>query len=116
MREAVLSHPNVKGVVDPLRCTWRQKQILVNAHVKLDDKRTAAKIEEKIMRAEPKVDMIFLVAASVTDMAAKEPRLRAYRIGYYSRFQIPYSKSGISNQGSSIWNLKFEIWNLKFEI
>jgi cation diffusion facilitator family transporter len=76
MREAVLSHPNVKGVVDLLTMHMAPKQILVNAHVNLDDKLTAAEIvqtiaeiEEKIKQAEPKVDMIFLEAASVTDTA-----------------------------------------------
>lgn len=80
MREAVLSHPNVTGVVDLLTMHMAPKQILVNAHVNLDDKLTAAEIiqtiaeiEEKIKQAEPKVDMIFLEAASVTDTAPKEP-------------------------------------------
>ncbi|MGB7210521.1 MAG: cation diffusion facilitator family transporter [Pyrinomonadaceae bacterium] len=80
MREAVLSHPNVNSVVDLLTMHMAPKQILVNAHVNLDDKLTAteivqtiAEIEEKIKQAEPKVDMIFLEAASVTDTAPKEP-------------------------------------------
>jgi cation diffusion facilitator family transporter len=80
MREAVLSHPNVKGVVDLLTMHMAPKQILVNAHVNLDDKLTAteivqtiAEIEEKIKQAEPKVDMIFLEAASITDTAPVKP-------------------------------------------
>jgi cation diffusion facilitator family transporter len=80
MREAVLSHPNVRGVIDLLTMHMAPKQILVNAHVNLDDKLTAAEIvqtiaeiEEKLKQAEPKVDMIFLEAASVTDSAPAEP-------------------------------------------
>jgi cation diffusion facilitator family transporter len=79
MREAVLSHPNVRGVVDLLTMHMAPKQILVNAHVNLDDKlsaaeivQTIAEIEEKLRQAEPKVDMIFLEAASVTDNAPAE--------------------------------------------
>jgi divalent metal cation (Fe/Co/Zn/Cd) transporter len=75
-----LSHPNVKGVVDLLTMHMAPKQILVNAHVNLDDKLTAteivqtiAEIEEKIKQAEPKVDMIFLEAASITDTAPVKP-------------------------------------------
>lgn len=80
MREAVSSHPNVRRVVDLLTMHMAPKQILVNAHVNLDDKLTAgeivqtiAEIEEKLKQAEPKVDMIFLEAASVTDEAPAEP-------------------------------------------
>jgi len=79
MREAVLSHPNVRGVVDLLTMHMAPKQILVNAHVNLDDKlsaaeivQTIAEIEEKLRQAEPKVDMIFLEAASVTDNVPAE--------------------------------------------
>ncbi len=55
------------------------KQILVNAHIDLKDELTNAQIvetvrevEEEIKRAEPKVDMIFLEAASLTDSDVKE--------------------------------------------
>jgi len=79
MREAVMSHPNVKGVIDLLTIHMAPKQILVNAHVNLDDKLTAAEIvqtvaeiEQKLKQAEPKVDMIFLEAASVTDSTPAE--------------------------------------------
>lgn len=80
MREAVLSHPNVKDVVDLLTMHMAPKQILVNAHVSLSDELTAgeivqtiAEIEAMIKQAEPKVDMIFLEAASVTDQTPTEP-------------------------------------------
>jgi cation diffusion facilitator family transporter len=80
MREAVLSHPNVKGVVDLLTMHMAPKQILVNASVVLNEELTAAEIvqtvreiEGKLKQAEPKVDMIFLEAASVTDQKSSEP-------------------------------------------
>lgn len=80
MRSAVLSHPNVRSVVDLLTMHMAPKQILVNAHVNLSDELTAgeivqtiAEIEERIKQAEPKVDMIFLEAASVTDTTPQAP-------------------------------------------
>ncbi|MGD9560684.1 MAG: cation diffusion facilitator family transporter [Pyrinomonadaceae bacterium] len=80
MREAILSHPNVRGVIDLLTMHMAPKQILVNAHVDLKDSLTSgeivetiAEIEKKLKEAEPKVDMIFLEAASVTDTTPSEP-------------------------------------------
>ena len=92
MRKAVLPHPNVKGVVDLLTMRMAAKQILVNAPVDPDTELTAAaivrinaEIEEKLNRAGPKVDMIFLEAASVR-----------------SRFQIQDPEHEILNLESGI--------------
>ena len=53
---------------------------LVNPHVNLNDElssedvvRTVAEIEKRIKKAEPKVDMIFLEAASLADTDVKDP-------------------------------------------
>ncbi len=80
IRAAINSHPNVNQVVDLLTMHMAPKQILVNAHVNLnadlagnDVVRTVAEIEERIKQAEPKVDMIFLEAASLTDTDVKDP-------------------------------------------
>lgn len=54
------------------------KQILLNAHVNLKNDLTnkqldaVGEIEAKINEAEPKVDMIFLKTASLTDSSVKE--------------------------------------------
>ncbi len=80
IRAAINSHPNVNQVVELLTMHMAPKQILVNAHVNLDDEltgddvvRTVAEIEERIKQAEPKVDMIFLEAASLADTDVKDP-------------------------------------------
>ena len=55
------------------------KQILVNAHVSFKDDltntqiiETIAEIEERIKKAEPKVDMIFLETAGLKEKKKKE--------------------------------------------
>ncbi len=80
IRAAINSHPNVNQVVELLTMHMAPKQILVNAHVNLNDElkgddvvRTVAEIEARIKQAEPKVDMIFLEAASLTNTDVKDP-------------------------------------------
>ena len=68
--KAIESHPNVERVVELLTMHLAPKQILINAHVKMrDDLRTEQivqtieEVEDRIKKAEPKVEMIFLEAA-----------------------------------------------------
>ena len=70
IREAIEGHPNVERVVELLTMHLAPKQILINAHVKFRDNlvtsdilKSIEQIEERIKRAEPKVEMIFLEAA-----------------------------------------------------
>jgi cation diffusion facilitator family transporter len=70
IKQAIESHPNVENVVELLTMHLAPKQILINAHVHLrhdlvttDVVKSIAEIEERIRRAEPKVEMIFLEAA-----------------------------------------------------
>jgi cation diffusion facilitator family transporter len=70
IKKAIESHPNVERVVELLTMHLAPKQILINAHVKLKDNlvtgdilKTIEEIEERIKRAEPKVEMIFVEAA-----------------------------------------------------
>jgi cation diffusion facilitator family transporter len=70
IKQAIESHPNVENVVELLTMHLAPKQILINAHVKLrenlvtgDILQCIEEIEERIKRAEPKVQMIFLEAA-----------------------------------------------------
>lgn len=70
IQSAIESHPNVERVVELLTMHLAPKQILINAHVKLqpdlstsDIEKAIIEIEERIKRAEPKVEMIFLEAA-----------------------------------------------------
>jgi cation diffusion facilitator family transporter len=70
IQQAIESHPNVESVVELLTMHLAPKQILINAHVKLrsglvtgDIEKSIEEIEERIKRAEPKVEMIFLEAA-----------------------------------------------------
>lgn len=79
IRSAINSHDNVNQVVELLTMHMAPKQILVNAHVNLKDElngseivETVAEIEKMIKQAEPKVDMIFLEAASLTESDVKE--------------------------------------------
>lgn len=74
IRNAVKSHPNVNTVIELLTMHLAPKQILVNAHVNLKETltnaeiiQTIAEIEQKIKEAEPKVDMIFLETAGITE-------------------------------------------------
>ena len=70
IKQAIESHPNVESVVELLTMHLAPKQILINAHLKLrpdllttDVVKSIEEIEERIKRAEPKVEMIFLEAA-----------------------------------------------------
>jgi len=78
IRNAVKSHPNVNEVIELLTMHLAPKQILVNTHVNLKNGltneqivETIAEIEEKIKEAEPKVDMIFLETAAITEKKPK---------------------------------------------
>jgi cation diffusion facilitator family transporter len=86
IKQAIESHPNVEHVVELLTMHLAPKQILINAHVKLrEDLRTGdieqsiLEIEDRIKRAEPKVEMIFLEAARGTQ--ADEHQAVAEHIG-----------------------------------
>jgi len=70
INQAIESHPNVDRVVELLTMHLAPKQILINAHVKLKQglvtselERTIEEVEDRIKKAEPKVEMIFLEAA-----------------------------------------------------
>ncbi|HJT67267.1 MAG TPA: cation diffusion facilitator family transporter [Pyrinomonadaceae bacterium] len=70
IKQAIESHPNVERVIELLTMHLAPKQILINAHVQLrpnlvtgDIERSIAEIEDRIKRAEPKVEMIFLETA-----------------------------------------------------
>jgi len=70
IRRAIEGHPNVERAVELLTMHLAPKQILINASVKLRDhlvtgdiEQTIEEIEERIKRAEPKVEMIFLETA-----------------------------------------------------
>ena len=78
IRDAIKSHPNVNQVVELLTMHLAPKQILVNAHVSFRDDltntqiiETIAEIEEKIKKAEPKVDMIFLETAGLKEKKSR---------------------------------------------
>jgi len=70
IKKAIESHPNVEQVVELLTMHLAPKQILINTHVKLKENlvtsdilQSIEEIEERIKRAEPKVEMIFVEAA-----------------------------------------------------
>jgi len=70
IKQAIESHPNVERVVELLTMHLAPKQILINAHVQLrpnlitgEIEKSIAEIEDRIKRAEPKVEMIFLETA-----------------------------------------------------
>jgi len=70
IKQAIESHPNVESVVELLTMHLAPKQILINAHIQLrpdlrtgDIEKSIAEIEERIKRAEPKVQMMFLEVA-----------------------------------------------------
>ena len=70
IKQAIESHPNVESVVELLTMHLAPKQILINASVQLrPDLRTGEietsirEIEDRIKRAEPKVEMMFLEVA-----------------------------------------------------
>ncbi|MGI9107517.1 MAG: cation diffusion facilitator family transporter [Pyrinomonadaceae bacterium] len=70
IRQAILGHPSVCGVVELLTMHLAPKQILINAHVNFRDElgtndieQAIHEVEDLIKKAEPKVDMIFLETA-----------------------------------------------------
>ncbi len=70
IRQAIESHPNVEKVVELLTMHLAPKQILINAHVKLrpdlktgDIEQSILEVEDRIKRAEPKVEMMFIEVA-----------------------------------------------------
>ncbi|MGB7068731.1 MAG: cation diffusion facilitator family transporter [Pyrinomonadaceae bacterium] len=78
IRGAINAHPNVNQVVELLTMHMAPKQILVNAHINLNDElsnaeiiKTVAEVEDSIKKAESKVDMIFLEIASASDATVK---------------------------------------------
>jgi len=77
--KAIESHPNVVKVVELLTMHLAPKEILINAHVKLRDgitteeiESTIEQVEERIRRAEPKVEKIFLETARETHRSRTE--------------------------------------------
>ena len=86
IKQAIESHPNVENVVELLTMHLAPKQILINAHVNLrqglvtgDVVKSIEEIEERIKRADPKVEMIFLEVAR--DKQADEHQAVAEHIG-----------------------------------
>lgn len=82
IRLAILDHPHVVEVVELLTMHLAPKQILINAHVNLRNElrtdeieATIEEIEERIKKAEPKVDMIFLETAREREATEQEPIL-----------------------------------------
>lgn len=70
IKQAIESHPDVENVVELLTMHLAPKQILINAHLKLRDhlqtgdiEKSILEIEERVKRAEPKVEMMFLEVA-----------------------------------------------------
>jgi cation diffusion facilitator family transporter len=70
IKEAIEGHPSVERVVELLTMHLAPKQILINAQLKLKDNLVTSdiskcieEVEERIKRAEPKVEMIFLEVA-----------------------------------------------------
>jgi cation diffusion facilitator family transporter len=80
IRQAILAHPHVCEVVELLTMHLAPRQILINAHINLLDRlktdeieETIEQIEERIKKAEPKVDMIFLETARESEATEQEP-------------------------------------------
>jgi cation diffusion facilitator family transporter len=80
IKSAIESHPSVERVIELLTMHLAPKQILINTHVKLrDDMNTVsivnaiADIEERIKRAEPKVEMIFVELARDDQVDSRAP-------------------------------------------
>jgi cation diffusion facilitator family transporter len=70
IKQAIESHPNIERVVELLTMHLAPKQILINAHVKLrpdlktaDIEQSILEVEDRIKRAEPKVEMMFIEVA-----------------------------------------------------
>jgi cation diffusion facilitator family transporter len=80
IRQAILAHPNVCGVIELLTMHLAPKQILINAHVNFRDElanadiqQTIDEVEQSIKAAEPMVDMIFLETARRGEPGPDEP-------------------------------------------
>ncbi len=80
IKQAIESHPSVEKVVELLTMHLAPKQILINTHVKLrDDLNTVSivnaihDIEERIKRAEPKVEKIFVEVARDDQVDSRTP-------------------------------------------
>jgi cation diffusion facilitator family transporter len=80
IRRAIREHPHVVEVVELLTMHLAPKQILINAHINLRDElktdeieETIGEIEDRIKRAEPKVDMIFLETARQGEPGEHKP-------------------------------------------
>lgn len=80
IRQAIESHPNVERVVELLTMHLAPKQILINAQLQLrsdlrtgDIEHSIAEIEDRIKRAEPKVEMIFLEVAHNQQADSRPP-------------------------------------------
>src|SRR5829696_5464747 len=80
IKQAIESHPNVEYVVELLTMHLAPKQILINAHVKLrpdlvtgDIEKSIMEVEERIKRAEPKVEMMFLEVAHADAVNKHKP-------------------------------------------
>lgn len=80
IKKAIEGHSSVERVVELLTMHLAPKQILINTHVKLrDDMNTVsivnaiAEIEERIKRAEPKVEMIFVEIARDDQVDSRAP-------------------------------------------
>ena len=70
IKQAIESHPNIESVIELLTMHLAPKQILINAHVKLrrnlvtgDIEKTIIDVEDRIKRAAPKVEMMFIEVA-----------------------------------------------------
>jgi cation diffusion facilitator family transporter len=70
IKQAIESHPNVECVVELLTMHLAPKQILINANVKLRPdlntggiEQSIVEVEDRIKRAEPKVEMMFIEVA-----------------------------------------------------
>jgi cation diffusion facilitator family transporter len=81
IRSAIESHPNVAELVELLTMHLAPREILVNAHINLRDdlttdniEQTILEIEDRIKRAEPKVDQIFLETARESDKSDKHAK------------------------------------------
>lgn len=86
IKQAIESHPNVESVVELLTMHLAPKQILINAHVQLrpdlrtgDIENSIREIEDRIKRAEPDVEMMFLEVAR--NQQADTPTSVARHIG-----------------------------------
>ena len=81
MKNAILAHPNVAAVPELLTMHMAPKDVLVNTQVQLNGDLssrqivdTIADLERDIKAAEPKVGMIFLEVASVTEASVPPNR------------------------------------------